>query len=94
VTDPESSNGDPKPGPKPSDDDIKLLRIIRLREEPFASKADLVDDMEVQAKQTRNRLDDLVQKELLKVDMVGTTKVYWLSDEGKEQLAAAVSSEE
>ena len=90
----ESSDEDRKPGPEPSDDDIKLLRLIRLREEPFATKTDLVDNMEVGDKQTRNRLDDLVEKGLLKVDMVGTTKVYWLSDEGKGQLADAVSSEE
>jgi predicted ArsR family transcriptional regulator len=89
-----SSDEERKPGPEPSDDNIKLLKLIRLREEPFATKTDLVDDMEVEARQTRNRLDDLVEEGLLKVDMVGTTKVYWLSDEGKRQLADAVSSEE
>lgn len=81
-------------GPKPSDDDIKLLRLIRLREEPFATTSDLVDKTEVGRKQTRNRLNDLVDKGYLKVELVGTTKVYWLSDLGKERLSASVSEDD
>lgn len=89
----EEADGGRSRGPKPSDDDIKILRLIRLREEPFATKSDLVDQMEVGSKQTRNRLDDLVEKGYLKVEKVGTTNVYWLSDAGKRRLSEAFEDE-
>jgi predicted ArsR family transcriptional regulator len=75
------------PGPDASDPDIKLLRLIRLREEPFATARDLEPDMTVGYKQTRNRLDDLVDAGYLKVQRVGRTNVYWLSDSGRQRLA-------
>lgn len=90
----DESDGGRQRGPDPSDDDIKLLRLIRLRKEPFATASDLVDQMSVGRKQTRNRLDDLVEKGYLNVDLVGTTKVYWLSDSGKERLSEALGEED
>jgi len=75
------------PGPNPSDDEVKILREIRLMSRPFATATDLEPKMEVKRKQTKNRLDDLVNAGLLKVETVGTTNVYWLSDEGIERLA-------
>jgi len=71
------------PGPEPADDDLKLLRLIRLRSEPFATASDLEPDMEVGRRQTRNRLDDLVDDGHLNVQTVGRTNVYWLTDKGK-----------
>lgn len=79
------------PGPKASDSDVELLRLIRLREEPFATARDLEPNTEVGYKQTRNRLDDLVEAGYLKVERVGTTNVYWLSDTGRERLARDAS---
>jgi hypothetical protein len=75
------------PGPEASDTDLELLRYIALRREPFATARDIEPKTSVGYKQTRNRLDDLVEEGLLNVDMVGTTKVYWLSDAGRERLA-------
>jgi hypothetical protein len=75
------------PGPEASDSDLELLRYIALRREPFATARDIEPKASVGYKQTRNRLDDLVEEGLLNVDMVGTTKVYWLSDAGRERLA-------
>jgi len=75
------------PGPEPSDTDLELLRYVALRPEPFATASDIEPKTEVGYKQTRNRLDDLVEDGLLNVEMVGTTKVYWLSDAGRERLA-------
>lgn len=74
------------PGPEPSDDDLKLLRLIRLRSEPFATASDLVTETSVGRRQTRNRLDDLAAKDLLNVKTVGRTNVYWLTDDGKAEL--------
>jgi len=78
------------PGPEPADADLKLLKLINVRPEGFATATDLVDDTEVGRKQTRNRLNDLVDDDLLRVRTVGTTKVYWLSDRGKETLQSAM----
>ena len=75
------------PGPEASDPDVKLLRLIRLRQEPFATARDLEPDMSVGYKQTRNRLDDLVEAGCLKVETVGRTNVYWLTDRGSKRLA-------
>ena len=77
------------PGPEASDNDLDLLRYVALRPEPFATARDIEPKSNVGYKQTRNRLDDLVDDGLLKETMVGTTKVYWLSDAGKEALSAA-----
>jgi hypothetical protein len=77
------------PGPEASDEDVEILRHIKLRPEPFATARDIEPDMSVGYKQTRNRLDDLSEAGLLNVKMVGTTKVYWLSDEGKIALSQA-----
>ena len=85
----DESDSERRRGPKPSDTDIELLRLIRLEEKPFATASDLVDRTSVGRKQTRNRLDDLAEKGYLKVELVGTTKVYWLSDTGKERLSRA-----
>jgi predicted ArsR family transcriptional regulator len=90
VTGDEAPDDGRKRGPTPADDDIKLLRLVRLREEPFATATDLVDEMNVGRKQTRNRLNDLVDQGLLNVETVGTTKVYWLSDAGKRRLSEAL----
>ncbi len=78
------------PGPEPADADLKLLRLINIRPEGFATATDLVDDMEVGRKQTRNRLNDLVKDDLLRVRTVGTTKVYWLSEDGKEAVQKGI----
>ena len=78
------------PGPEPSDDDLDLLRYVALRPEPFATARDIEPRSNVGYKQTRNRLDDLVSDGLLKETMVGTTKVYWLSDTGRETLSTTV----
>jgi len=45
--------------------------------------------MSVGYKQTRNRMDDLAEDDLLEVKVVGTTKVYWITDEGKRVLGQA-----
>jgi len=74
------------PGPDPSDEDIEFLKAVRMRPEPFATATDLAPDMQVGRRQTRNRLDQLVEQGFLNVETVGRTNVYWLTDEGKEQL--------
>lgn len=76
------------PGPEPSDDDLKLLQLVRSQEGGFATAPEIEPQLAVGKKQARNRLDDLSDNGLLKQRMVGSTNVYWLSDEGEERLAS------
>jgi Mn-dependent DtxR family transcriptional regulator len=78
------------PGPEPSDADEKLLRLVKTQEGGFATAPELEPRMSVGEKQTRNRLDSLVDSGLLKYRRVGSTKVYWLTDDGEEVLARSV----
>ncbi len=75
------------PGPQAEDTTDELLRYIRLRPDPFATAGDIEPKTSVGYKQTRNRLDDLVEEGYLHSRKVGNVLVYWLSDKGEEQLA-------
>lgn len=74
------------PGPEPADADIEILKLVNRRPEGFATASDIVDDTQVGRKQTRNRLNALVDDGLLKSRTVGTTNVYWLADAGEDVL--------
>jgi len=74
------------PGPRPSDDDITLLRLIQSCEGGFGTAREINPQTEVGYTQTRNRLDSLVDGGLLNRRKVGGTKVYWLTDEAERQL--------
>jgi predicted ArsR family transcriptional regulator len=75
------------PGPTPSDTDQEVLRAVALIPKPFATAGDVAPQLTVGRKQARNRLNDLAEQCLLNVETVGSTKVYWLSARGREQLA-------
>lgn len=75
------------PGPEPSDDEETLLYLVNAQAGGFATAPEIQPHTEVGAKQTRNRLEALVDDGLLKRRKVGSTNVYWLSDEGEERLA-------
>jgi predicted transcriptional regulator len=74
-------------GPPPADSDTKILRAVALRPAPFATAKEIEPELSVGYKQTRNRLKQLVDDGLMNVKDVGQTKVYWLSDTGRRQLA-------
>lgn len=75
------------PGPEPADDAVKLLRLVNSQEGGFATAPEIEPHTSVGEKQTRNRLEDLFESGLLKRRKVGSTNVYWLSDEGEAKLA-------
>lgn len=77
------------PGPEPSDDNHKLLWLVKSQEGGFATAPEIEPQTEVGEKQTRNRLEDLREEGYLKMRKVGSTNVYWLTDEGEEELASA-----
>lgn len=68
---------------------MEILRYIRMRPEPFATATDIEPHTDVGYKQTRNRMDDLVEEDYLNVKKVGTVNVYWLTDKGLQSLSDA-----
>jgi len=76
-----------KRGPDPSDKDLKLLRLVNAQPGGFATAPEVEPRTEVGGRQTRNRLDQLHERGLLNLRKVGSTKVYWLSDDGETELA-------
>lgn len=76
------------PGPEPSDSIDKILRLVKSQQGGFATAPEIAPQMSVDEKQTRNRLDKLVDKGYLRFRRVGSTKVYWLSDDGERKLAS------
>jgi len=74
------------PGPDPSDTEIDLLRYVQMTPYPFAKVEDVDEHTTVGYKQTRNRLDELVDAGDLNVRKVGNVNLYWLSDNGSARL--------
>jgi hypothetical protein len=76
------------PGPERSDSDLEVLRAVALQPQPFATANDVEPRLSVGYKQTRNRLDQLVDERgwLLRRKVAGVN-VYWLSDAGRDMLA-------
>jgi len=76
------------PGPAPSDDDVTLLRLVKSQEGGFATAPEIEPETGVGEKQTRNRLESLFENGLLHRRRVGSTNVYWLTDDGERELAS------
>lgn len=74
------------PGPDPADTEIDLLRYVQMTPYPFAKVEDVDEHTTVGYKQTRNRLDGLVDRGDLNVRKVGNVNLYWLSDNGSARL--------
>jgi len=82
------------PGPKRSDPDLAVLPAVALQPQPFATARDVEPRLSVGYKQTRNRLDQLVdERGWLKRRKVAGVKVYWLSDAGREMLSESSSTQ-
>lgn len=77
------------PGPDPSDDDDELLLLVQSQEGNFATAPEIEPHTSVGEKQTRNRLEDLYNRGLLHRRKVGSTNVYWLTDDGERRLSSS-----
>lgn len=76
------------PGPKPSDTDQDLLLLVKSQPGGFATAPEIEPGTDVGEKQTRNRLEQLYETGLLHRRRVGSTNVYWLTDEGEDLVAS------
>lgn len=75
------------PGPEPSDADKDLLALVKSQPGSFATAPEIEPYTDVGEKQTRNRLTQLCNDGLLHQRKVGSTNVYWLTDDGERLLA-------
>lgn len=75
------------PGPEPSDADKKLLALVKSQEGGFATAPEIEPQTEVGSKQTRNRLEQLHEQGYLNRRKVGSTNIYWLTDNGEKEVA-------
>jgi predicted transcriptional regulator len=75
------------PGPEPSDADEDLLLLVKSQPGSFATAPEIEPETDVGEKQTRNRLEQLHENGLLHRRRVGSTNVYWLTDEGEATVA-------
>jgi DNA-binding MarR family transcriptional regulator len=74
------------PGPAVSDSDTDYLRWVDETKKPFATPTDILDRASVKRAQVNTRLDRLVSAGKLHREKVGSGKVYWLTDAGREAL--------
>jgi DNA-binding MarR family transcriptional regulator len=74
------------PGPDVADSDADFLRWVNETDKPFATPGDILKRASVKRAQVNTRLDRLVDQGKLKRQKVGSGKVYWLSDAGREEL--------
>jgi len=79
-----------KPGPDPSKDDIDILRYFVESPDPVLFTAELAEKMEMTTEGVRHRLNNLVERGLLRTKKPGhRTRVYWISHEGRQYYADA-----
>lgn len=76
-------------GPMVRDTDADMLRWVADTDRPFATPGDVLEHASVSRVQVNKRLDRLVEQGYLKVKKVGSGKVYWLTDSGREQIPDA-----
>ena len=73
-------------GRPPKVTDEEILRGIATAYGP-ATVSDLIEDIDMNRSGMNKRLDDLVERDLVREKTVGANAVvYWLSDEGQRYL--------
>lgn len=77
----------PKPGPDREATDERILRAIRDAYPPALGTSDIADELDVQRQTVDKHLRELVDRGLVNTDMVGQSRIWWLSDAGKRELA-------
>ncbi len=76
------------PGPEPTVSDEELLQVIHDHYAPAVGSADIADSVELTQQAVTNRLEQLVDEELLKTMKVGRSRVWWLTADGHERRSA------
>lgn len=77
----------PKPGPDRKATDERILTAIRDAYPPVQGTSDIADSIGVQRQTADKHLRRLEKEGKVKTEKIGTVRVWWLSDEGKQWLA-------
>lgn len=77
-----------KPGPDPRVSKTEILREMRLSPDPVVTATEVAERTGYSGSSVNNKLDELVDEGFVKSKQAGARAVvYWLTDEGREELA-------
>lgn len=77
-----------RPGPDPTAEPIDILRIIRLAYSPALGTSDIADNIGISQQATQRHLKRLKENGLLNSRKVGRARIWWLTDDGKKEIAS------
>lgn len=75
-------------GRKPTVTDGELLRIFAESPHEFLATNEVADEIEMSQQGTSKRLDSLSEDGYLYTRVAGNVRIWWLTQEGKEQALA------
>lgn len=84
----------PVPGPDPTVSDEKLLETIHDHYAPAVGSGHIADTVHLSQQAVANRLEQLVDDDLVATTKVGQSRIYWLTTDGKLQLSSVSEKEE
>lgn len=76
-----------KPGPDRQATDEKILAAIRDAYPPIQGTSDIADTLGVKRQTADKHLRSLEEQGMVESELVGTVRVWWLSDKGRRWLA-------
>ncbi|WP_227015821.1 winged helix-turn-helix transcriptional regulator [Haloarcula sp. JP-L23] len=76
-----------RPGPNPSVDDETLIRTILEAYPPALGTSDVAEKVGLSSEATRRHLGRLEEEGYLSTDMLGSVRVWWVTDVGRAYLS-------
>ena len=81
------------PGRKPTVTDIDILREFVLTPDPVLHPTELTDPLDLSRQGVHNRLQELAEKGDLASKKVAGTRIFWITESGRERVATHRESE-
>lgn len=75
-------------GRKPEVSDIEILRQFALSSDPVLGAKELTETFDMSRQGIDYRLRQLEDEQLLDSKIISRDRVYWLTDDGRERVAA------
>lgn len=77
-------------GRKPTISDGDILRVVSASTDPYLTTTEIAEEIGLSQPGTLKRLRDLEESDLLANKKAGNSNTWWLTEEGREFLAADV----
>ena len=81
-----------RPGPNPSVSDKSLIRAILEAYPPALGTSDVAKKVDLSSEATRRHLNRLEEDGYLSTDMLGSVRIWWVTDQGRAYLSGEDSS--